>query len=112
MEYLELTIISQYREMLGLDVFEQTLELYTEQSDIYLNKLQKTIELEDYALWKDNCHVLKSASGNTGLKLVHKKVSDLEYSDKPFTELAKELDGLIELNQISIKELKKWLAES
>lgn len=112
MEYLELSIISQYREMLGLEVFEQTLDLYIEQSGLYLDKLQKVIEIEDYAQWKDDCHVLKSASGNTGLKQVHAKVSELEYSEKPFTELAKELESLIELNNISIVELKKWLAQS
>lgn len=111
MDLLELEIITQYKDVLGAEIFQQTVDLYVEQSDKYINKLEQAISDSSYDAWQDSCHILKSASGNTGLKCVFAKVSELEYSKRSFTEFTIEVEALKVLNQQSISAIKKWLAQ-
>lgn len=111
MQILDETIINQYRDVLGSEIFNETVNLYIEQSAIYLKQLNLAVSEKDYPQWQDGCHILKSASGNTGLKQVFSLVSDIEYSKENFDELAKKLLELEQLNQHSIAVLQKWLAE-
>ncbi|WNC71653.1 Hpt domain-containing protein [Thalassotalea psychrophila] len=110
MEFLDKELIKQYMDVLGSEVFNQTVDLYIEQSEIYLNQLRDAIKNQDYTLWQESCHILKSASGNTGLKQVFAKAGNAEYSKQEFVLLAKDLDELQELNKISIEQIQKWLA--
>lgn len=111
MQILDEVIINQYRDVLGAEVFNQSVNLYVEQSDIYLKQLNSAVTQKDYQQWQSGCHILKSASGNTGLKQVFTLVSNIEYSKDSFTELAKQLSQLEQLNNHSIEVLKKWLAQ-
>lgn len=111
MDLLETEIINQYKDVLGAEVFQQTIDLYIEQSDIYINKLQQAISNSSYEAWQESCHILKSASGNTGLKCMFAKVNELEYSQQSFNELNIEVEALKVLNQQSISAIKKWLAQ-
>lgn len=110
MEILDKELIKQYMDVLGSEVFNQTVDLYIEQSEIYLKQLNNAITNQDYTLWQESCHILKSASGNTGLKQVFNKAGTVEYSKQDFTQLAKDLEELYELNTISIEQIQKWLA--
>lgn len=110
MEFLDKELIKQYMDVLGSEVFNQTVDLYIEQSEIYLQQLNNAISNQDYALWQESCHILKSASGNTGLKQVFNKAGNVEYSKQEFGYLAKDLDELQELNKVSIEQIQKWLA--
>ncbi len=112
MDLLDLDLIRQYREVLGSETYLQTIALYEEQSWLYIEKLTKAIASESYQDWQDSCHILKSASGNTGLKLVYGKASELEYSKQQFSILANEIPELTLLNQQSISAIKKWLTGS
>ncbi|KGJ99297.1 Hpt domain-containing protein [Thalassotalea sp. ND16A] len=110
MDFLDDTLIEQYLDVLGFDVFLQTVALYVEQSSIYLQQLDQAIEQQDYAMWQESCHILKSASGNTGLKQVFSKAGELEYSTQEFTKLAQGLAELKQLNKVSIERIQKRLA--
>ena len=111
MDILDKELIKQYMDALGNEVFNQTVDLYIEQSKIYLNQLSNAISTKDYSLWQESCHILKSASGNTGLKQVFTKAGDVEYSRQDFEQLAKDLDELHEINNVSIVQIQKWLAQ-
>ncbi|OUS23867.1 hypothetical protein A9Q98_14535 [Thalassotalea sp. 42_200_T64] len=110
MDFLDDTLIEQYLDVLGFDVFLQTVALYVEQSSIYLKQLHQAIEQQDHALWQESCHILKSASGNTGLKQVFSKAGELEYSKQEFSSLAQGLAELEQLNITSIERIQKRLA--
>ncbi|WOH37150.1 hypothetical protein RI844_17560 [Thalassotalea fonticola] len=110
MEFLDKELIKQYMDALGNEVFNQTIDLYIEQSEIYLKQLNNAISDQNYTLWQESCHILKSASGNTGLKQVFIKAGNIEYSKRDFSQLAKDLDELHQLNKISIEHIQKWLA--
>ncbi|TLU67156.1 hypothetical protein FE810_02400 [Thalassotalea litorea] len=109
MDILDKTLISQYRDVLGHEVFMQNVDLYKEQAVKYFLKLEQAIELQSYPQWQENCHILKSASGNTGLKEVYQLASDLEYSQADFSELSEQLMNLIVKNDQAIKALEQWL---
>lgn len=111
MEALNLEIINQYKDMLGADMFLETISLYEQQASEYFIKLAQAIQDEDYAQWKDSCHILKSASGNVGLKDVYEKVKDLEYSKESFEYLSTQLSMLKTLNDDGLVAVKKWLAQ-
>ncbi|WP_371376166.1 Hpt domain-containing protein [Thalassotalea aquiviva] len=109
MDFLNTELMTQYKDMLGADMYQQTVDLYEQQSQNYLTKLSDAVEQQDYDHWKDSCHILKSASGNLGLKKVFEKVAELEYSKQDFAILATELDALKVLNNASMVALKEWL---
>ena len=111
MEYLNSTLIAQYQEVLGNDVFVETVELYKEQAQKYFQQLQLSIEGQDQESWQEGCHILKSASGNIGLHAVFTLVGELEYSTDSFDVFAKQLQELIELNEISVELLTKKLTQ-
>ena len=110
MDFLDVILIEQYQDVLGPEVFLQTVALYEQQSAIYFKQLDRAIEQQDYALWQDSCHILKSASGNPGLTQVFSKAGELEYSKLEFTDLAQGLTELEQLNKVSIELLHKRLA--
>lgn len=111
MELLDLEIAGQYKDVLGVEVFGETVDLYVEQSHLYLDKLKQAVVDKNYLNWQDSCHILKSASGNTGLKQVFLKVKELEYSKDDFEQLSKALEELELLNSQSIAAIQKWLAQ-
>ncbi|WP_068545854.1 Hpt domain-containing protein [Thalassotalea crassostreae] len=111
MPILNKALIEQYRDALGNDVFLETINLYVEQSAIYLEQLAQSTKDKDYKYWQESCHILKSASGNSGLEQVFKKVADLEYSKEEFSQLEKQLAELSELNEIGIREIKQFLQQ-
>ncbi|WP_185962620.1 Hpt domain-containing protein [Thalassomonas sp. M1454] len=111
MELLDLEIAGQYKDVLGIEVFSETVDLYVEQSQLYIDKLKQAVAEQNYANWQESCHILKSASGNTGLKQVFNQVKELEYSKDDFAVLSVALEKLESLNKESIQAIKKWLTQ-
>ena len=111
MELLDLEIAGQYKDVLGVEVFGETVDLYVEQSHLYLDKLKQAVVEKNYLNWQDSCHILKSASGNTGLQQVFLKLKELEYAKDDFEQLSKALEELELLNLQSIAAIQKWLAQ-
>ncbi len=111
MDVLNFEIINQYKDMLGAEMFLETVDLYEQQTVEYFEKLEDAIGAEDYKQWKDSCHVIKSASGNVGLKAVYTKVAAMEYCEDSFAELADQLQTLKQLNVDGLVEIKKWLTQ-
>lgn len=110
MEHLNTQIISEYTKALGKDVFLQTIDLYEQQAATYFTHLAEAVEKSDYHAWQQHCHIMKSAAGNVGLNSLHQLLGSVEYSKDDFSQLNSELLKMRELHQLSLVELKKWLA--
>ena len=111
LEYLNSPLIEQYQDVLGPEVFNETVELYKEQAQKYIQQLKQSLQQEDRKEWQEGCHILKSASGNIGLQAVFTVVGELEYSGESFAELGSKLQSLIELNESSLEFLTKKLTQ-
>lgn len=105
---LDLSILSGYRDNLGLAVLTQMIELYIQQSAQYLSAIDLAIALEEKD-WQESCHKMKGASGSVGLIKVNQKVAAMEKAQLSETEKKQALTELASLNTAGINAFQQWL---
>ena len=108
---LDTDLLTGYVENLGKDIVQQMLDLYIQQSVVYLKDIDEALTACSQPLWQESCHKMKGATGSVGLTAVHAKLVSIEKSSeasevkKTYT---KELD---ELNKDAINNFTTWLSE-
>jgi HPt (histidine-containing phosphotransfer) domain-containing protein len=110
-EQIDLTLINGYLEALDLTVIQQMLDLYIQQSQLYLSAIDGAVVAEDQQLWQEQCHKMKGAAASAGLTQVHQKLSAIEKSTQAWATKADHVQGLRLLNKNAITAFEQWLAE-
>ncbi|MEW6990302.1 Hpt domain-containing protein [Colwelliaceae bacterium 6441] len=108
---LDLILLEGYVENLGKDIVQQMLDLYIQQSVIYLQDIQQAISEASQPLWQDHCHKMKGAAGSVGLVVVHAKLVAIEKSTDSWTVKQAHFQELVDSNENAISLFKNWLAD-
>ncbi len=110
-EQIDLTLINGYLAALDLAVIQQMLDLYIQQSQLYLTAIDGAVVAEDQQLWQEQCHKMKGAAASTGLSQVHQKLIAIEKSTQAWATKAQHVNALRLLNNNAIVAFEQWLAE-
>ncbi len=108
---LDLSLLQGYLDNIGKDIVQQMLELYVQQSKIYLVDIENNILVEKQNTWQGACHKMKGAAGSVGLLTVHKTLVELETSTAPADVKATCVKALVTLNNDAISVFKNWLLD-
>ncbi|MGB1262682.1 MAG: Hpt domain-containing protein [Cognaticolwellia sp.] len=110
-QHLDLTLINGYLEALDLDVIEQMLNLYIQQSAVYLTAINSALAAKEQKSWQEQCHKMKGAAASAGLSQVHQQLTEIEKSTEEWAQKAQQISVLTALNQQAITTFQHWLAE-
>jgi HPt (histidine-containing phosphotransfer) domain-containing protein len=86
------------------------LDLYIQQSQVYLSEIETAITLADQAMWQEQCHKMKGSAASAGLSQVHQDLIDIEKSTEDWSIKSGRLKALTVLNQQAIDVFKQWLS--
>lgn len=103
-------LLQGYLDNLGKGIVQKMLDLYQQQSAIYLEEIEKAISAQSQTLWQEKCHKMKGAAGSTGLVDVHSKLVAIEKSVDNWSEKSQDLSELIKLNRTALASFNEWLA--
>ena len=106
---LDEELLANYINNIGKDVVVKMVDLYKQQSKIYLNDINNAIVLQSTFLWIEHCHKMKGAAGSVGLKALHTYLETIEESEVLNEEKSLMLVELTELNDLGIAALNIWL---
>jgi len=110
-QQLDVTLLNGYLEALDLAILQQMLELYMQQSALYLTIIATAVAAGDQQAWQDQCHKMKGSAASAGLCQVQQKLSEIEKSTEDWPIKAEHLCELTELNEQAIEAFKYWLAK-
>lgn len=106
---LDTPLLQDYMDNLGQPIVQQMLDLYTQQSEVYLADIANALADGTQENWQECCHKMKGAAGSVGLQDVHAKLAAIEKSQEMDALKQVYLRELKDLNQNSISAFKKWL---
>ncbi len=109
-QHLDLALLEGYLEALDIDVLTQMLDLYQQQSQVYLAEIGSSIEQADQKDWQEQCHKMKGSAASAGLTQVREKLIAIEKSTQDWPIKSAHLKTLTLLNQQAIEAFKKWLS--
>lgn len=109
-EQLDVNLLDGYLESLGLDIVEQMLDLYIQQSITYLEDISDSLEQKSQEQWEERCHKMKGATGSVGLLAAHAKLVAIERISNEWPDKLTHMSELVEINREAIDAFKKWLA--
>lgn len=110
MSFLDITLLDGYVDNLGTEVVQQMLDLYKQQSSIYIEEIKMAVDQASQELWQERCHKMKGAAGSIGLLQLHKYIISIEKSRESSSVKYQELAELIKLNDASLVQFEQWLA--
>jgi HPt (histidine-containing phosphotransfer) domain-containing protein len=110
-QHIDLALINGYLEALDLAVIKQMLDLYIQQSELYLIAINSAIVANDQKAWQEQCHKMKGSAASAGLSQVHQKLIVLEKSTEDCQTKTQHLQALKLLNQQAITAFRQWLIE-
>ena len=108
---LDTELLAGYIDNLGKDIVQQMLDLYVQQSVIYLKDIEQAIIEQSQTLWQDYCHKMKGAAGSVGLISVHGKLVAIEKSTDSWERKQQIFEELTDKNNALINCFIKWLSE-
>ncbi|UUO24022.1 phosphorelay protein [Colwellia sp. M166] len=110
-EQLDLSLINGYLEALDIAIIQQMLDLYIQQSALYLAAINTAIVAEDQKAWQEHCHKMKGSAASAGLSQVHQKLVAIEKMTENWQVKVTHLHVLTQLNQQAIEVFRQWLAK-
>jgi len=108
---LDFNLLQDYLDNLGIDIVQQMLDLYVQQSELYLVGIQENALAANQEAWQEACHKMKGAAGSVGLLMVHKNLTEIEKSTAVVNEKMAYVQELISLNNKAINVFKQWLQD-
>ena len=108
-KHLDLTLIEGYLEALDISVIKQMLDLYVEQSSLYMVDIQHAVNSDDSKAWQEHCHKMKGSAASAGLRLVHQKLVYLEKTGENSDYKQQQVKELLALNGEAINQFQQWL---
>ena len=110
-KYLDMNLLKGYINNLGVDIVQQMLDLYTQQSKLYLEEIESAIFEKSQQAWSKSCHKMKGASASVGLVATFSYLVTLEHSVEPWEEKSIFYKKLSRLNEDSIKAVYDYFNE-
>ncbi|GLX77952.1 hypothetical protein tinsulaeT_12920 [Thalassotalea insulae] len=107
---LDMALLSGYLDNLGAEIVQQMLDLYQQQSVVYLNDINQAMEVQSQPDWQESCHKMKGAAGSAGLIGVHQKLVAIEKSTDSWPIKKQYFQELSTLNQAAISCFTQWLS--
>ena len=106
---LDNNLLQGYINDLGIQMVQKMLDLYNQQSIIYLEEINKAANDEFQQGWTASCHKMKGAAGSVGLVSVFNYLVEIENSVDTWQEKSKNYVELLNLNNQGILSLSKYL---
>jgi HPt (histidine-containing phosphotransfer) domain-containing protein len=106
---LDDVLIQGYVNDLGIQIVQKMLDLYTQQSIIYLEEINKAVNDKSQQGWTTSCHKMKGAAGSVGLVTVFNYLVKIEKSVEPWQQKTTNYVELFDLNDRGILSLKEYL---
>jgi len=107
---LDFNLLGGYLTNLGKQTVNKMLELYEQQSKVYLLDIEQALVISSQQLWQEHCHKMKGASASVGLTQVNSLLVVMEKSNKEETLKAEDIKQLKSLNEAAITAFTQWLA--
>jgi len=108
---LDFNLLQDYLDNLGKDIVQQMLDLYVQQSELYLVNIQENSPVANQDAWQEACHKMKGAAGSVGLLMVHQSLASIEKSTAVANEKMVYVQELISLNNKATSDFKQWLQD-
>jgi len=111
---LNMTLLNDYMDNLGGEIVFDMVELFIQQSTIYIKEIEQTINSSsgDAQLeWKEACHKMKGSAGSMGLKRLHGLLASSQEFTGSNDEKSKLLAEIQQLTDECIAALREWIAE-
>jgi HPt (histidine-containing phosphotransfer) domain-containing protein len=106
---LDSVLLDDYKASLGLDIVSDMLDLYVNQSALYLADIKLAASSGDNQEWYDKCHKMKGAASSAGLVNVRAYLVEIEHSKAEASVKADYCQALTRLNDEAIIHFKAWL---
>ncbi|WP_281559680.1 Hpt domain-containing protein [Thalassomonas sp. RHCl1] len=108
---LDEELLNGYLEQLDKSIIAKMLDLYLQQSRLYLEEISAAVEADSQEQWQDRCHKMKGAAGSIGLKQLHAKLVMAEKFSEAQSQKRQLLAEILELNDTAIAAFKGWLEQ-
>ena len=108
---LDISLLSGYLDNLGVEIVRQMLELYQQQSEVYLKDIAQAMQDQSQTQWQESCHKMKGAAASAGLIAVHQKLVAIEKSTDSWSEKQTHFQQLNAMNQSAMADFIHWLGE-
>ncbi len=108
---LDEELLTGYISTLGVNIVEQMITLYQQQSSIYLQDISDAVETDSQSLWQEHCHKMKGAAGSVGLITLHAMLVKIEKSTASMADKKQFLIKLEQENSIALQAFYDWLAK-
>ena len=105
---LDEELLNGYLEQLDKSIIAKMLDLYMQQSQIYLGEISAAVEEDSQEQWQDRCHKMKGAAGSIGLKQLHAKLVMAEKFTEEQNQKRLLLAEILKLNDAAITAFKSW----
>ena len=106
---LDEELLLSYMSHLGKSFIKQMIDLYQQQSKIYLDDINQAAIKQSSSLWQAHCHKMKGAAGSVGLKDLHSYLVTIEKSDAERADKLAMIKKLREQNDSGVAEFILWL---
>jgi len=106
---LDEELLLSYMSHLGKNFIKQMIDLYQQQSKIYLDDINQAVIEKSSSLWQEHCHKMKGAAGSVGLKALHSYLVTIEKSDAPREDKLPMIIKLREQNDSGVAAFIFWL---
>jgi HPt (histidine-containing phosphotransfer) domain-containing protein len=106
---LDNILLQGYINDLGILLVQKMLDLYTQQSIIYLEEINKAVNDKSQQGWSASCHKMKGAAGSVGLVVVFDYLVEIEKSIAPWQQKTTNYVELLNLNDRGILSLSEYL---
>lgn len=108
---IDINLLQGYLDNLGAEIVQKMLDLYIQQSKLYVENISLAVEMKSQSHWQESCHKMKGAAGSVGLLFVHKELVELEKSIASWDVKATAIVELTKLNNQAKIAFQQWLDE-
>lgn len=108
---LDIDLLNDYKTSLGIDLLTEMLDLYINQSAIYLADIKLAACSDDNEVWHEKCHKMKGAASSAGLVTLRAYLVEIEHSKAEQQTKDSFCQQLTMLNNEAIKTFKAWLQQ-
>lgn len=106
---LDLSLLQDYKDNLGIELLKEMLALYEEKVIIYLDEIKEAISRKDDQKWYDKCHKMKGAASSMGFLCLTKHLKEIEHAISDSETRTEYYQTIILLNENVIIAFKCWL---
>ncbi len=109
-EVIDKELLQGYVDSLGIGIVEKMLNMYIDQSQLYIADIVDALPDGGQKLWHERCHKMKGAAGSVGMKKVHAHLVIIEKSTETAAIKQQHIQELVSLNDSAISAFREWLA--